>query len=144
MALVGMQDVGVGFGGPLLLEHIHAQIEAGERICLIGRNGAGKTTLMRLIAGELQPSAGILSRSPGLAVSSLAQEVPGGLTGTVFDQVSAGLGERVKVWPLPKNYPAPWGKDGNHIRSRPGNLGICTSAQAVTSGHSGRYIISCS
>ena len=36
-------------------------VEAGERIAIIGPNGAGKTTLMRLLAGELSPSAGRIS-----------------------------------------------------------------------------------
>jgi ATPase subunit of ABC transporter with duplicated ATPase domains len=33
-------------------------VEAGERIAVIGANGVGKTTLMRLLAGELQPTSG--------------------------------------------------------------------------------------
>ena len=53
MALVGMQDVSVGFGGEPLLEHVDLQIEPGERICLLGRNGVGKSTLIKLITGEL-------------------------------------------------------------------------------------------
>ncbi len=97
MALVGLQNVSVGFGGDPLLENMNLQIEAGERICLIGRNGAGKTTLMRLLLGEIEPEHGILSRSPGLAIASLTQEVPGDLPGTVFDLVSAGLGEKGKL-----------------------------------------------
>lgn len=94
MALLGMQDVSVGFGGPPLLEHMNLQIEPGERICLIGRNGVGKTTFLKLIAGRLQPDSGVLSRAPQLTVTALEQEVPNTLTGTVFDQISAGLGSR--------------------------------------------------
>ncbi len=36
-------------------------VEAGERIAIIGQNGIGKTTLMRLLAGELQPSNGTIT-----------------------------------------------------------------------------------
>ena len=94
MALLGMQDVSVGFGGPPLLEHMNLQIEPGERICLIGRNGVGKTTFLKLIAGRLQPDSGVLSRAPQLTVTALEQEVPDILTGTIFDQISGGLGSR--------------------------------------------------
>jgi ATPase subunit of ABC transporter with duplicated ATPase domains len=41
-----------------VLERVNLHVEAGERIAVIGRNGAGKTTLMRLLAGELAPTAG--------------------------------------------------------------------------------------
>jgi ATP-binding cassette subfamily F protein uup len=97
MALLGMQDVSVGFGGHPLLEHINFQIEHGERICLLGRNGVGKSTLMKLICGELEPESGIISRSPLLSVTCLRQVVPAGLKGTVFDAVSEGLGPRGKL-----------------------------------------------
>jgi ATPase subunit of ABC transporter with duplicated ATPase domains len=41
-----------------VLDKLTFAIEAGERVAIIGPNGAGKTTLMRLLAGELRPSAG--------------------------------------------------------------------------------------
>ncbi len=91
MALLGMHDVSVGFGGYPLIEHINFQIEPGERICLLGRNGVGKSTLMKLICGELESESGIISRSPSLSVACLTQVVPAGLKGIVFDVVSEGL-----------------------------------------------------
>jgi ATPase subunit of ABC transporter with duplicated ATPase domains len=41
-----------------VLSKISFNVEAGERIAIIGPNGIGKTTLMRLLAGELAPSSG--------------------------------------------------------------------------------------
>ena len=49
MALLSLQNVNIGYGGPLLLNDASLQIERGERVCLVGRNGAGKSTLMNLI-----------------------------------------------------------------------------------------------
>ncbi|MBN2376851.1 MAG: ATP-binding cassette domain-containing protein [Sedimentisphaerales bacterium] len=97
MALLGMQDVSVGYGGGPLLERMNFQVESGERICLLGRNGVGKSTLMKLIGGELEAESGVVSRSPGLSVTCLTQVVPAGLKGTVFDVVSEGLGSRGKL-----------------------------------------------
>ena len=41
-----------------VLKDINFNVEAGERIAIVGANGVGKTTLMRLLAGDLQPSKG--------------------------------------------------------------------------------------
>ncbi len=41
-----------------VLQHLTFNVEAGERVAIIGPHGAGKTTLMRCLAGELRPTAG--------------------------------------------------------------------------------------
>jgi ATPase subunit of ABC transporter with duplicated ATPase domains len=41
-----------------VLTDISFNIEAGERVAIIGPNGIGKTTLMRCLAGELTPTSG--------------------------------------------------------------------------------------
>ena len=100
MALIGMRDVCVGFGGPQLLDHVSFQIERGERVCLLGRNGAGKSTLMRLLHGDLIPDEGEIVRQQGLRLAMLPQEVPHGLHGTVFEVVAGGLDES-RIAPRP-------------------------------------------
>src|SRR4249919_413327 len=90
--ILQLQNVDFGVGGPLLLQDVNLSIERAERLCIVGRNGAGKSTLLRLIAGEAQPDDGEVRRF-GSRVAGLAQEVPAGLQGTVFDVVAAGLGE---------------------------------------------------
>ena len=93
MALLRMRDISLGFGGPPLLDQAPLQIEAGERLCLVGRNGAGKSTLMKLIAGELQPDSGTIERAQNLRITRLTQEVPQGLHGSIYDVVAGGLGK---------------------------------------------------
>ena len=48
MALISVNDVSIRFRGPALLDGVSCQIEAGQRIGLLGRNGSGKTTLLRM------------------------------------------------------------------------------------------------
>lgn len=62
MALLGMQEVGIAFGGPLVLDHARFAIERGERVCLLGRNGAGKSTVMKLLDGTIPPDSGEIVR----------------------------------------------------------------------------------
>ena len=93
MSLIALRDVRYGIGGPdLLLEDVQWSLEPGERVCVVGRNGAGKSTLMKLLAGEVQPDEGAIVLASGLRVARLAQEVPHGTRGSVFDVVASGLG----------------------------------------------------
>ncbi len=43
-----------------LFRNVNLDIKRGERICIVGPNGVGKTTLLRVILGELPPTAGYL------------------------------------------------------------------------------------
>ncbi len=90
MALISLKNVGIGFGDPALIENADLQIEAGERICVIGRNGAGKSTLLRLIHGELLPDSGTVARTPGLKTALLIQEAPADLSGTIYEVAASG------------------------------------------------------
>ncbi|MGV3709325.1 MAG: ATP-binding cassette domain-containing protein [Gemmatimonas sp.] len=93
MALLGMQDINIAFGGPAILSNANFSIERGERVCLLGRNGAGKSTVMKLLDGSIAPDTGTITRQGGVTVTRLEQEVPDDVTGSTFDVVAAGLGE---------------------------------------------------
>jgi ABC transport system ATP-binding/permease protein len=90
MALISLQEVSLGFGGPPLLEKVNLQIEAGERIGLLGRNGVGKSTLLKLLNGDFPPDSGTIARQQNLRVAYLPQEVPQELAGSVAEIVAGG------------------------------------------------------
>ena len=91
MALISLQDVSIGFGGPHLLEEINLQIESGEWVALLGRNGMGKSTLLKLISGDVLPHEGTIARQQNIRIAYLPQEVPQGLSGLVRGIVESGL-----------------------------------------------------
>jgi len=93
MSLIQLHRVDFSIGGPLLLEHVNLSIETNERVCIVGRNGEGKSTLMKLIAGELQADDGEVRIQNGIVIARMAQEVPQGTDGSVFDVVAEGLGD---------------------------------------------------
>lgn len=69
---VGHLDVNsVGFvlpDGRPLLNGVSLRVGEGAKVALIGPNGSGKTTLGRIIAGDLAPQEGAVTRSGGLGV----------------------------------------------------------------------------
>jgi len=93
MALISLQNISLSFGGLPVLDKISMQIEAGERVCLVGRNGEGKSSLMRLIAGEQPQDSGRIIKQQGVKIARLDQEVAASLNGTAYSVVSGGAGK---------------------------------------------------
>ena len=91
MPLLTVDAVSYEIAGHTLLREASLVLEAGERVCLIGRNGAGKTTLLRLIAGDEKPDTGHIKHKAGLRISKLSQVLPEVGDATVRDHVAAGL-----------------------------------------------------
>jgi ATP-binding cassette subfamily F protein uup len=97
MGLIWINEVSVSFGGPRLLDGATLQIEAGERIGLLGRNGSGKSTLMKLLMGDIAPDTGEIIRSGEIRIAMLPQDVPDDLPGTIYDVVASGGREHLEL-----------------------------------------------
>ena len=80
------------YGSRTLFEGVTLTLQDGDRVGLVGPNGAGKTTLLRVLAGELSPDDGGLSKSRGLSIGYLAQDVAVTWSGTVLSEVAAPSG----------------------------------------------------
>jgi ATPase subunit of ABC transporter with duplicated ATPase domains len=61
------------FGAKPLFENISAKFGNGNRYGLIGANGCGKSTFMKILSGELAPTSGNVSVSPGERIGTLNQ-----------------------------------------------------------------------
>ncbi len=97
MGLIWINEVSVSFGGPRLLDGATLQIEAGERIGLLGRNGSGKSTLMKLLMGGVIPDSGEIIRSGEVRIAMLPQDVPDDPPGTIYDVVASGGREHMEL-----------------------------------------------
>ncbi len=91
MSLLRFDDIGLEFGDQLILRDAEFSIEAGERVCLIGRNGAGKSTTLKLIMGTLEPDRGEITARHDLIVSTLDQTLPEAMDMPVTDVIRSGL-----------------------------------------------------
>src|SRR5664279_1882304 len=74
MPVVSLSGAKKSYAGQEVLRGIDLQVEANERVALVGANGAGKTTLLRIIGGREQPDEGTAQRGRQVRVGYLAQE----------------------------------------------------------------------
>ena len=66
-------NVAIQFGAKPLFEGVTVKFSDGNRYGLIGANGCGKSTLMRVLGGDLEPSAGDVMLQAGLRLGKLNQ-----------------------------------------------------------------------
>ena len=93
MPLLRLDNLSHAYGHVPLLTRVDFQIEAGERVCLVGRNGAGKSTLFRIVTGNTVPDDGDIWRMETLRVAHLEQEVAPDTDQSIFEVVAGGIGE---------------------------------------------------
>lgn len=85
MTLINIRNLGVSLSRPLF-SNLDLTINAGDRIGLVAANGRGKSTLLRAIAGTMEASEGEVTRSRGLTIGHVEQDVPAALAGVPFHQ----------------------------------------------------------
>ncbi len=93
MSIVRFENVSLAYGLKPLLNEVTFSIEAGDKLCLLGRNGEGKSSLMSLLTGEQQPDSGQLVFEKLLKIGYLPQDLPAADDQTVFDVVAEGAPE---------------------------------------------------
>lgn len=85
--------VSFAFGPQPVLHELSIVLSSRERIAIVGPNGSGKSSLLRLLSGDLEPSAGLVVRRPrSLTVGLLEQRVHAGLDETVGQVVARRCG----------------------------------------------------
>ena len=70
-----VEDATVAVGGRVLLDHLTWRLGPGDRIGVVGVNGSGKSSLLRVLAGDLAPTAGRVRRGQTVRAAFLTQEV---------------------------------------------------------------------
>src|SRR5271169_3213877 len=66
--MLSVNDITMRFGARILFEEVTCSFLDGRRYAITGPNGAGKTTLMKILAGEMEPTKGSISRPKKLGV----------------------------------------------------------------------------
>ncbi len=91
--MLSAANVSMAYGDRILFSGLTLNVAAGERIALIGANGSGKTTLMDILAGDISPDTGNVSRQRNVTIGYLKQENPWFSGKTLIEEVLEGSSE---------------------------------------------------
>jgi len=107
--LISTANITMQFGAQPLFENISAKFGNGNKYGLIGANGCGKSTLMKIMSGELAPTSGNISITPGEKLGTLSQDQFAFEEYSVIDAVIMGDAklwevkcERERIYALPE------------------------------------------
>jgi ATPase subunit of ABC transporter with duplicated ATPase domains len=107
--MISANNLSIQFGAKPLFENVSATFGNGNRYGLIGANGCGKSTLMKILAGELEPSAGNVAVEADARIGQLSQDQFAYEECRVLDVVMMGYEafwavtqERDRIYSLPE------------------------------------------
>ncbi|REJ80917.1 MAG: ATP-binding cassette domain-containing protein [Bacteroidetes bacterium] len=114
--MISVSNLSLRYGKRVLFDEVNLKFTPGNCYGVIGANGAGKSTFLKILSGEIEPSTGGVSMSPGERMSVLKQDH------FAFDQhtvLSTVLMGNKKLWEVMKEKEAIYEKvdftdeDGN-------------------------------
>ena len=119
--MLTVSEVTKSYGGKILFEDVTTSFEPGHRYGLTGANGAGKSTFMKILAGQLEPDKGTVSRLPRTRLSVLHQDHYRYENDRIRDVVIMG---NAKLWAAmqEKEQLLASGDDSNEVGMRLGEL----------------------
>ncbi|MCK5810306.1 MAG: ABC-F family ATPase [Cocleimonas sp.] len=107
--MISTANITMQFGAKPLFENISVKFGEGNRYGLIGANGCGKSTFMKILSGELEPTAGNVSMNPDETFAVLGQDQFAFEEFSVIDTVIKGdkalwevKEERDRIYSLPE------------------------------------------
>ncbi|MCL4790422.1 MAG: ABC-F family ATPase [Gammaproteobacteria bacterium] len=107
--MITTANITMQFGAKPLFENVSAKFGGGNRYGLIGANGCGKSTFMKILGGDLAPTAGNVDLDTGARLGKLRQDQFAFEEYPVLDTVFMGHAElwaikqeRDRIYALPE------------------------------------------
>ena len=97
MPVLSLSKVSMAFGERTLFEDLSFEVEARDKVGLIGRNGVGKTTLFKIICGQLEPVSGVVASQRGLNIGYMEQHACSNGTRSIYDELESVFDELKKM-----------------------------------------------
>jgi ATP-binding cassette subfamily F protein 3 len=104
------------FNNNLLYTDLRFDVEANEKVGLIGRNGTGKSTLLNIITGDDTDFQGEITIKRGSVVVSSRQEHHGHEEKTVLEYIQGDLPEFQELHHVITTYPEHMGADTRKLQ----------------------------
>ncbi len=95
--ILTLKEIEKSYGDHIVLSHINAKIEPGDRIGMIGINGAGKSTLLNVIAGALAADDGEVIFGKDVTVGYLRQNTPLSSGKTVMEEMRSVFAQTLEL-----------------------------------------------
>ena len=95
--ILAAQDLAVRYGPQVVLKNATLNVHQADRIGLIGNNGSGKSTLLRIIAGDMQPDSGSISRRRDILSGYLPQNFQLDPTKSVYENIVEGAHDVIEI-----------------------------------------------
>lgn len=95
--MIAANNLSLRFGKRVLFEQVDIKFSGGNCYGVIGANGAGKSTFLKILAGDIDPTAGNVTLEPGKRMAVLRQNHFAFDEITVLDTVIMGHG---KLWSI--------------------------------------------
>jgi ATP-binding cassette subfamily F protein 3 len=91
--MIVLTNIYLQYSERILFDDINVTIKSNEKIGLVGRNGAGKSTLLKIIAEEMKPDSGSISKPKTASISYLHQDIDLQIGKTVLDEALSAFDE---------------------------------------------------
>ena len=89
MPVLSLSKLSMSFGERELFRDLSSEVDARDKVGLIGRNGVGKTTLFKIICGELEPTAGVVAAERGLTIGYMEQHACSHGDRCIYDELES-------------------------------------------------------
>ncbi|MFN5545334.1 MAG: ATP-binding cassette domain-containing protein, partial [Bacteroidota bacterium] len=71
--MISVSNLSLRYGKRVLFDEVNIKFTPGNCYGIIGANGAGKSTFLKILSGEIDPTTGHVSITPGERMSVLKQ-----------------------------------------------------------------------
>ncbi len=95
--MITASNVALAYGKRIIFQDVNIKFTPGNCYGLIGANGAGKSTFLKILAGQLEPDRGKITKGPGQRIAVLNQDQFAFDEHTVFNTVIMGHKKLYKI-----------------------------------------------